>query len=524
LWRRYYLDLALVVLCFFGYVELGHFGDVSTRQQLGVSNSPLLLAAPALLLLAGALVVLRIFPLGAALGARAAARGRGVTALLSLSQVERNPGRYTRLTLLLVLAVGLGLFALTFDASLTQNASDRAAYTVGADVRLTEHAGLGKGQDAAIAHRLASLPGVAAVAPVYRTTASASQDEGGGPVDVLGVDPATLGQVVGPVAWRSVYATQPLTALLGGMRQQMRGARAGSADTPIWAIVSATFAANYHLNVGDQFALQFDETATGTGAFVVGAEVAEFPTLYPTHATGGFILVDSADYFAAIANALNDAKGGIAIQGGPATPPTPPDTSHLGANEFWLRATGDPRQEDALLRALNQPDPNLASVVTLRQARADADANPVSAGMRGLLLVGAVTAAVLAILGSVVQSLLASRQRATQFAVLRTVGMSARQLAGLLLGEQVIVYLFGLIGGTLLGVLLVTATLPFLQFSDTTVDPSKLGIPPYQLAANPATILIFYAALLGAFILALLVAARYAATIGIGKALRIGED
>ncbi len=490
-----------------------------------MSSSPLLLAAPALLLLAGALVVLRVFPLGAAFGARMAARGKGVTALLSLSQVERNPGRYTRLTLLLVLAVGLGLFALTFDASLTQNASDRAAYTVGADVRLSEHAGLGKGQDVAVAHRLASLPGVAAVAPVYRTTASASQDEGGGPVDVLAVDPATLGQVVGPVAWRGDYATQSLTALLNGMRQHVRGATAGSSDAPIWAVVSASFAANYHLNVGDQFSLQFEETAAGSGAFVVGAEVAEFPTLYPTHATGGFILADSADYFAAIVNAEINANGGATFQTGPgSTPPTPPDTSRLGADEFWLRATGDPRQEDALLRALNQPDPNLASIVTLRQARADADANPVSAGMRGLLLVGAVTAAVLAILGSVVQSLLASRQRATQFAVLRTVGMSARQLAGLLLGEQVIVYFFGLIGGTLLGLLLVTATLPFLQFSDTTVDPSKLGIPPYQLAANPATILIFYAALLGAFLLALLVAARYAATIGIGKALRIGED
>jgi len=56
------------------------------------------------------------------------------------------------------------------------------------------------------------------------------------------------------------------------------------------------------------------------------------------------------------------------------------------------------------------------------------------------------------------------------------------------------------------------------------VDPSRLGIPPYQVAFNPQTIGLFYAALLAAFVLALLIAARYAATIGIGKALRIGED
>jgi hypothetical protein len=72
--------------------------------------------------------------------------------------------------------------------------------------------------------------------------------------------------------------------------------------------------------------------------------------------------------------------------------------------------------------------------------------------------------------------------------------------------------------------LLVTATLPFLQFSDTTVDPAKVGVPPYLLTFNGVTILYFYAALLIAFVIALLIAARYATSIGLGKALRLGED
>jgi len=152
---------------------------------------------------------------------------------------------------------------------------------------------------------------------------------------------------------------------------------------------------------------------------------------------------------------------GAGTSTGGATTSTPPDTTKLGANEFWLRTDGKSADEDALLKALSQPDAKQSGVVTLRDALTDAATNPISAGMRGLLIVGAITAALLAILGSVVQSLLAARQRATQFAVLRTVGMSARQLAGLLLGEQVVVYLFGLIGGTVLGLLLVTADASF---------------------------------------------------------------
>ncbi len=522
LWRRYYLDVALAVICVAGYLELSSFGAVSTREQLGVGASPLLLAAPALLLFAGALIVLRVFPLGAALGARLAARAKGATALLSMAQVERSPGRYSRLTLLLVLAVGLGLFALTFSASLTRSASDSARYTVGADVRVTESTGLGNGQDAVTAAHLSSLPGVVAVSPVYRTTASVTQDEGGSPVDVLAIDPATFGQVAGPVSWRSDYASQSLSALLSGMQQNVRGTGAGDGGAPVWTMVSSVFATRYHLSVGESFALQLDEAPAGTVSFVVGAIITEFPTLYPTHASGSFIVADSSDYFAAIVHVFS-AGSTTQTTGSPAGGASV-DAAKLGANEFWLRTDGNAQHENALLSDLGKPDPTQSGVITLRDALTEAATNPISAGIRGLLLVGAVTALLLAILGSVVQSLLAARQRTTQFAVLRTVGMSTRQLAGLLLGEQAVVYLFGLLGGTLLGLLLVTSTLPFLQFSDTAVDPSRLGIPPYQLAFDARTLLLFYVALIVAFAVALLFAARYAATIGIGKALRIGED
>jgi hypothetical protein len=44
------------------------------------------------------------------------------------------------------------------------------------------------------------------------------------------------------------------------------------------------------------------------------------------------------------------------------------------------------------------------------------------------------------------------------------------------------------------------------------------------LAFRPGDIILFYAALLAAFVLALAAAARFAATIGLGKALRLGED
>ncbi len=96
--------------------------------------------------------------------------------------------------------------------------------------------------------------------------------------------------------------------------------------------------------------------------------------------------------------------------------------------------------------------------------------------------------------------------------------MSARQLAGPLLGEQVVVYLFGMIGGTVLGVVARHGDAPFLLISDTTGIQALAGHPAVSGGIQSVqTILLFYPALLVAFVLALLIAARYAATIGIGK-------
>jgi len=503
-YRRYYLDVALAVLCLLGYLELGQFGGAATRVQLGTSASPLLLATPALLLLAGALLVLRFIPLGAALGARLAARGRGLTSMLAFAQVERSPNRYARMALLLVLAVGLGLFAVTFNASLARNAADRVAYDTGADVRVQTLQPEGDTLEQRTIAGLAKLPGVQVVSPAWRVHATTSQDQGNQPTDILALDPVTFGSVADGTSWRPDYADLPLSRLLGDLRAHARGPSAGAAGAPVYALVSQTFAQQLSIKEGDVFSLQLAETL-GSTSFVVGHVVRDFPTLYPNQEAG--FLVIGLDDFAGV------------IQANSATP-----SYLIGPNEFWLKTSQDARQHQALMQALPHAGLDVQRAIGLREASIAADANPIGTGMRGLLVIGAVMAALLAVLGGLVQSLLATRQRATQLAILRTLGTGNRQLAGLLLSEQALVYALGLLGGTLIGLLLTTATLPFLQFSDTAVDPGRIGVPPYLLVFNPAGTLYFYLVLLGAFAVALAVSARYAARIGLGQALRLGED
>ena len=164
--QRLGLDLALVVLAVVALVQLRLYGAPITRTARGALGvDPLLVAAPAIGLLAGAVLAVRIVPRLAELAERVLVRGRRLVPALAGRQVSRRPLRYTRAALLLILAAALGTFASAHAATWTRSQGDQASYAAGADVRVTPNAqggvpawGLGEA--------LRAVPGVTAATPV----------------------------------------------------------------------------------------------------------------------------------------------------------------------------------------------------------------------------------------------------------------------------------------------------------------------------------------------------------------------
>lgn len=528
LWQRLNLDVLLSIVCVAGYLELGQFGSLNVRAQLvqvGLADSqsqtaqsgadPLLLLTPALLLLAGGLLVLRLFPLAARFGAWLVTRARGAAGMLAFAHIARVTAQFSRLALLLTLAVALGIFALGFDSSLAVNAAQRANYDTGGDVRITLNEIASASAFATpLGAKYAQLPGVTAVTSVYRTVAKVTSSELGQNVATLGIDPATFGRVA-QASWRADYADQPLARLLTQLQAHAIATTAtdqaavGQQAQPIWAIIDDTTSATLHLAPGDHFSATPNESRLDPIAFVVGAVVHHFPTLYSSNEdlhTTGYLIANQQDLLAALRQI-----GGSSV---------------FGPTEYWLRTTGDRTATNQREQLLHTNATLYAGTITDRRTlTAHTLSDPLTAGMGGLLLVGAALAVLLTVLGCLVQSSVSARQRMTLFAILRTLGMTRRQLRALLLSEQSVVYLFGAYAGSLLGVALATATLPFLQFSNAVQDPAALGAPIDMLLSFDGTQLaLFYAALLGTFLAALGVGAWVALRAGIGTALRIGED
>ncbi|MEU6393160.1 FtsX-like permease family protein [Streptomyces sp. NPDC046939] len=160
-------DVGLLVVAGVAYWQLDRRTDgpgaLSADRGGALGIDPLLVVAPALALLAGTVLTLRLLPPVARLAERRAASGRGLPAALAGWQFSRRPMRGAGPVLLLVLAVAMGVLAIGQGASWDRSQEDQADFRSGAPVRVlaTEP---GMDQTA----RYAGTPGVRDAAPGYR--------------------------------------------------------------------------------------------------------------------------------------------------------------------------------------------------------------------------------------------------------------------------------------------------------------------------------------------------------------------
>jgi hypothetical protein len=192
--QRLGIDLALVALAVVALWQLRLYGAPLTRNARGVLGvDPLLVAAPAIGLLAGAVLATRLIPRLAEIGERTLSRGRGIVSPLGARQVARRPLRYTRSALLLILAAALGTFAATSAATWARSQVDQATYRSAGDIRaiLSDYPDL-PDWEAGSAFR--SIPGVTAATPVSGLSLDIGRTVRDG--RLLAVDPEATARIV----------------------------------------------------------------------------------------------------------------------------------------------------------------------------------------------------------------------------------------------------------------------------------------------------------------------------------------
>ncbi len=201
--QRYYLDLGLLGIVLFLFWQLTQQGSFVATDVFGEESvNNLVLAVPALFLVAAGIALLRIFPAAMDLTGRVMSSSIGSrifppSVVLGIWQMARSPASHSRLSLLLILTAGLGVFAASFATTLERSATEQVLYDSGADLRLPSITSATGGPSFRAEDELAEIEGVVAASGVYRETGSVSSGFSNETFDLLGVD----SEGIEDVAW-----------------------------------------------------------------------------------------------------------------------------------------------------------------------------------------------------------------------------------------------------------------------------------------------------------------------------------
>jgi hypothetical protein len=460
-WQELRLDLFLLVLGGLAYWQLDQAGTFLRDTE---TADPLLLLGPSLLLLAVALVFLRLFPPLLRRVAGVFQFTRGLLFPLGLARLARDPVKPSRVVILVSLTAGLALFTSSFGDSLSHGQEQMAHYLAGADLRVIREDWLDLGD----------LPGVWQVSPALRATA---QSERGEVVQLLAVDPATFHRVARyPDGLTNLHMPQVMTVL------------GRPTDDETLAAIFSYSAMPARSALGD--VLPFSLGGNKVNLKAIG-NISNFPTL-----EGEFVVVSLPALDALVNLHTSSARA-------------------EGTQEAWLSV--DPAQHAALVSS-----PELGGRVLddaqaqLRSLQADALAQ----GTRGAFQLNTLTLALLSVMGFLLVHYFAAQQRTVEFSVLRSMGLSTRQLLTLLSTEGLLVIILGLLAGTAIGYGLAQTMISFLSRA---LSSSLGGVYISQVLVDWPAVGQLYLVLAAFYLLAIVLLLAALMRVGVHRVLRIGE-
>ncbi|GAB2449665.1 hypothetical protein HD599_002083 [Conyzicola lurida] len=129
------IDVAVVAIAAIAYWQLQAY-RTPVQETGSLAVDPVLVAGPALVLVATALVCVRLIPAASRLLERLGSGARGATVALAAWEIGRRPQRATAAVLLLSLSLAVGTFGLSFLTTWKQSQVDQASFAVGPPVRV----------------------------------------------------------------------------------------------------------------------------------------------------------------------------------------------------------------------------------------------------------------------------------------------------------------------------------------------------------------------------------------------------
>ncbi|MEP7288417.1 MAG: ABC transporter permease [Chloroflexota bacterium] len=488
-WARYWLDIVLI-MCGLGFVARLLFfvsGDLGqtlallitdprqliqivldSANQTGGLSDPLNLLGPALLLTGLALFWLRLFPVVMRVIGALVSANNGLTGPLSVWNVERDPGHYAQLVLLLIGTLALGTAALSLGATRDAGAWSAARLATGGAVRVDFNPAQVQA-DQLNWHKLAGVTGGTVL-----TRTATEYKAGRIQIFLVGVNPTEL------------QAAQPenanIVAPLVGQQ---------STVNPVPVVMSATMAAMQGQSIRDD---KLPLVAGNTGKIDLPLPDGNITLTYKVVGiTRDFPSLGANQHFMIM---TTDALAKLVSTASP--------------NQIWLEtANHEPSPEVVGLGK----QPGVAATTFAWDRYNTLLREPLPAAIAGILYAGFWVSLLLGLLDFGFYLAVTARRRSLGFAVLQALGWNINNIWQLLIAEQAALAIPALLVGLLLGTALAYVILPFLALA----GGETLVLPLVGLAVLLLTLLI-------GFGLLLLGAAWWLRRLNVNQVLRLGEE
>lgn len=503
-WQKVWLDVILLLPAGFGIFQL-------QRQRMLAAagaeipdplKNPLLILVPALWIFAAALITLRLVPKIMRGLCAMIARTPSVGWLMASRYLARTPAFYSAPLVLLTLTLGLSTFTASLARTLDSHLYKQMYYRVGADLNLLEQGTtVNENSQTPVwtfrpVEEHLNLAGVQAVTQVARYPVSAIISGGVASGVFLGIDRLTFSEVG---YWQRNFAPETLGTLMNAL-----------AANPDGVVISRQLLEQEGYQIGEPLTLG---VKIGSGQSVplllnIVGVIDLFPTWYPED---GFLFIGNLDH--------------LFLQAGGEFP-----------HEVWVKTAPGVDPEDivyavrgySILLDLNSDHSRLVEdgLNTLVKSWSSADrliiaeqSRPERQGLFGLLSVGFIAAALLTVLGFLLYSLFSLRRRLIEMGMLRAIGLSTRQMIGLLAAELLFLVGIGIGVGTMLGVLTSRWFVPFLQVGSA----MEAQYPPFRIEIAWSSVFQMYILFTILFLVALSALAILLRRMKIFQAIKLGE-
>lgn len=495
MWQKIFLDIVLLGVSLYGlYSYNNQSAYLATQLEGGASLDPLLYLCSSMFILGSSLFIVRVFPLLVKIIFSIFKKLWSPALYASFLRMLRSRDNQNFIMIFLILTMALGIFSAETAHTINNNAEEKIRYSNGADIAVLENW---------YSQKFSSTGMSATDAEVVFTEPDFTKY-----LSIEGAEQITKVLIRGKVKVIGGSSRSPAVTLMGIntkefgetcymkdglLKEHWYNYLNAMAPDPEGVIVSTSFRDKMGYKLGDRISYYEDDKSTIRG--IIYGFVDYWPSMIPPEAGE-----DGESYFIIAHLSQVQMKWGMLPY------------------QVWMKNAGESSQY--IYDFAEKEEVSFEMFKDTNADLIDLKNDPVFQATNGILTVGFIVVLVLCSVGFLIYWILSIQSRALQFGIFRAMGMSMKEVLGMLVNEQIFISGVSIISGVLVGRLAAQLYVPLIQMAYSSADQ----LIPLEISSAGSDQLKLYLVVGVVMIVCMVILGWMIKKIKIAQALKLGED